>query len=292
VCRIPQPVIQAWSLGNEIEMKCPKCSYLGLDDLDRCRNCGYEFALSEAVDPPDLSIRSDTGPGEPLPTLPLFGRGLDDDAPLITRPSPPRVPLSVRRSTPDVPRMRTTPPRTATLDLDLDGSDDAQTAARLPMTSAIAHSIDPGRKPDSAASVGEDAGVSLRLLAVLVDSAILLTIDAAVIYFTMQICSVSSSELGLLPKVPLAAFLVVQNIGYLLAFTAGGQTLGKMAAGLRIVPAHSGDSLDMHCAVKRTVAWLVLAVPAGLGLLSACFSRDHRGLHDRFAGTRVIRASV
>jgi uncharacterized RDD family membrane protein YckC len=276
-------------------MKCPKCSYLGLDDLDRCRNCGYEFSLSEAADPPDLSIRPDAGPGEPLPALPLFGRGADDDSPLITRPSPPRAPLSVRRSTPDVPRIRTTPPRTATLDLDLGGRDDAETPTRRPMPSAIARSIDVSRIADTAASVGdvgEDAGVSLRLLAVLVDSAILLAIDAAVIYFTMQICSVSSSELGLLPKVPLAAFLAVQNVGYLLAFTAGGQTLGKMAAGLRIVPAHSGGSLDMNCAVKRTVAWLVLAIPAGLGLLSACFSRDRRGLHDRFAGTRVVRASV
>jgi len=40
------------------------------------------------------------------------------------------------------------------------------------------------------------------------------------------------------------------------------------------------------------VMWIVLAVPAGLGFLSALFSRDHRGLHDRFAGTRVVRASV
>jgi uncharacterized RDD family membrane protein YckC len=96
----------------------------------------------------------------------------------------------------------------------------------------------------------------------------------------------------MLPKVPLTAFLLVLNIGYLLAFTAGGQTLGKMAVGLRIVCAESGASLDMNCAVKRTVAWLVLAIPGGLGLLSACFTRDHRGLHDRFAGTRVVRASV
>ena len=32
------------------------------------------------------------------------------------------------------------------------------------------------------------------------------------------------------------AFLLVQNGGYLVAFTAGGQTLGKMAAGIRVVP--------------------------------------------------------
>jgi len=267
-------------------MKCPKCSYLGLDDLDRCRNCGYEFSLSEAVDAPDWAMRSETGPGEPLPALPLFARGIDNDTPLITRPSPPRAPLSVRRSTPDVPRLRTTPTRAATLDLDLDGSDDDVPASRRP---ARPESAQP---PRAVPSVGENAGVSRRLAAVVVDTSILMAIDVAVVYFTMQICSVSPAELGMLPKVPLAAFLLVQNIGYLLAFTAGGQTLGKMAVGLRIVSAEPGVSLDMSCAVKRTVAWLVLAIPAGLGLLSACFTRDHRGLHDRFAGTRVVRASV
>jgi uncharacterized RDD family membrane protein YckC len=274
-------------------MKCPKCSYLGLDDLERCRNCGYDFSLSKAaVAPPDLPIRSNAGPGEPLPALPLFVRGQDDE-PLITRPSPPRAPLSVRRSTPDVPRMRTTPPRTATLDLDLEGNDATQPPpVRPPRASVGSPVLRAAESHRGDVDDVEDAGVSLRLLAVLVDSTILVAIDAAVIYFTMQICSVSASELSLLPKVPLTAFLLVQNIGYLLAFTAGGQTLGKMAAGLRIVPAQPGNSLDMSCAVKRTVAWLVLAIPAGLGLLSACFSRDHRGLHDRFAGTRVIRASA
>jgi uncharacterized RDD family membrane protein YckC len=38
--------------------------------------------------------------------------------------------------------------------------------------------------------------------------------------------------------------------------------------------------------------WILLAVPAGLGFLTALFSRDRRGLHDRFAGTRVVRASA
>jgi uncharacterized RDD family membrane protein YckC len=267
-------------------MKCPKCSYLGFGDLERCRNCGYEFSLSETVDLPDLAIRSESGPGQPLPALPLFARGIDNDTPLITRPSPPRPPLSVRRSTPDVPRLRTTLQRAATLDLDLDGSEEVAPALRPLAPPGSAQS------PHAVSDAREDAGVTRRLAAAVVDTSILMAIDLAVVYFTMQICSVSSSELGLLPKVPLAAFLLVQNIGYLLAFTAGGQTLGKMAVGLRVVSAESGASLDMNCAVKRTVAWLVLAIPAGLGLLSACFSHDHRGLHDRFAGTRVVRASV
>jgi uncharacterized RDD family membrane protein YckC len=83
----------------------------------------------------------------------------------------------------------------------------------------------------------------------------------------------------------------VQNGGYLVAFTAGGQTLGKMAAGIRVVPAADDAPLDLGRAFLRTLMWGVLAIPAGLGFLTALFSRDHRGLHDRFAGTRVVRAA-
>jgi uncharacterized RDD family membrane protein YckC len=108
----------------------------------------------------------------------------------------------------------------------------------------------------------------------------------------MQICGVTVSDFGVLPKGPLLAFLIVQNGGYLAAFTAGGQTLGKMVTGIRVVAAEESESLDPGRAVLRTLLWLVLAVPAGLGFLTALASRDHRGLHDRVAGTRVVRASV
>src|SRR5262245_28714187 len=42
-------------------MKCPKCSYLGFETSDRCRNCGYDFSLLDA--PPsegdiDLALKS------------------------------------------------------------------------------------------------------------------------------------------------------------------------------------------------------------------------------------------
>ena len=108
----------------------------------------------------------------------------------------------------------------------------------------------------------------------------------------MQICGVALEEFAILPKGPLVVFLVVQNVGYLVAFTAGGQTLGKMAAGIKVIAEDADATLDVGCALKRTVMWLLLAVPAGLGLLSALFDHDHRGLHDRFAGTRVVRASA
>jgi uncharacterized RDD family membrane protein YckC len=65
-----------------------------------------------------------------------------------------------------------------------------------------------------------------------------------------------------------------------------------MAAGIKVVAADADAPLDVGRALVRTIMWLILAVPAGLGFLSAIFSHDHRGLHDRFAGTRVVRASA
>ena len=42
-------------------MKCPKCSYLGFETSDRCRNCGYDFSLvtnaNAASRVPDLPLR-------------------------------------------------------------------------------------------------------------------------------------------------------------------------------------------------------------------------------------------
>jgi uncharacterized RDD family membrane protein YckC len=324
-------------------MKCPKCGYLGFEQVDRCRNCGYDFSFSApaAATVPELPLRNESQGMNPLDDLslvdaamgaypatigsvppdldrlfgvpedvaepvrsrstaqpareelPLFGPPIPDDEPLITKASPPRTPLAVRRATPEANRLRTEVPRTPSLALSLDL--EAQPSVALPPPERTIQppwtSVERERQETPEASV-QDAGVGARFLAVAIDLLILAVIDVIVIYFTIQICAISVDDLGLLPKGPLIAFLFVQNGGYLVAFTAGGQTLGKMAAGIRVVPNESDASLDLGHAFLRTLMWVVLAVPAGLGFLTALFSRDHRGLHDRFAGTRVVRASA
>lgn len=40
-------------------MKCPKCSYLGFETGDRCRNCGYDFSLIADADPDPIEIDLD-----------------------------------------------------------------------------------------------------------------------------------------------------------------------------------------------------------------------------------------
>lgn len=226
-------------------------------------------------------------PAAPADALPLFGGPITDDVPLITKASPPRAPLAVRRATPEVPRLRPESPRPTSAEPRLD----------LDVPEAPVSSIGPSARarhlawPEPAAEVDGDAAIGARLVAVAIDLLVLAAIDAIVIYFTLQICGLKASELGILPKGPLLAFLAVQNGGYLVAFTAGGQTLGKMATGIKVVAAGSGASIDVGRAALRTLMWIVLAVPAGLGFLSV-LAGDRRGFHDRFAGTRVVRASA
>jgi uncharacterized RDD family membrane protein YckC len=308
-------------------MKCPKCGYLGFEHVERCRNCGYDFSLSPPPNLPELRIRRDEPyEGSPLDDLalvdavaltmpesaprpdtagadgaaraawsssqtgarrelPLFGDPMPDDVPLIVKASPPRTPLAVRRATPEVPRLRADQPRASALDLAPDSGQE-QTA---PSPGARAHR---GAWPERDPHVGpQPAALSARVAAVAIDLIVLAAIDALVVYFTAQICGLTARDLDVLPRAPLLAFLLVQNGGYLVAFTAGGQTLGKMAAGIKVVPTHADASLDLGRALVRTLVWTALAVPAGLGFLTALFGHDRRGLHDLCAGTRVVRVS-
>lgn len=218
-----------------------------------------------------------------------------DDEPLIKHASAPRAPLAVRRATPEVPRLRNEQPRPQSLELALDGElseapADAPAGVLTPGQRAQRVRWPPPRSEPSD-DREENATVMARVFAVAIDLLLLAAIDSIVIYFTMQICGLTLEDVGILPKGPLLAFLLVQNGGYLVAFTAGGQTLGKMAAGIRVVPTESA-SLDLGRAFLRELMWFLLAVPAGLGFVTALFSRDYRGLHDRFAGTRVVRATA
>ena len=68
-----------------------------------------------------------------------------------------------------------------------------------------------------------------------------------------------------------------------------GTALIEFALVLPILCVLAMGMLDFGRALIRELAWFALAVPAGLGLLTV-LSRDHRGIHDRCAGTRVVRA--
>ena len=298
-------------------MRCPKCHYISFDSGDRCRNCGYEFSLAVEQSPVDVSIRRDELPpgrvqdvsltaldtplsgaarsgsgqsgddpfaGRPisLADLPLFtDRVADDQAPLVTPPAVPRPPLSVRRANPNArPRPRPVPEE---LSLDLASEPDERDLSG------------PALMADEALETTDAAGIGRRFGAGLIDLAVLGSIEATVCYLTLRLSGLTPAEWRLLPLPPLIAFLLLLCGGYFILFTAaGGQTIGKMATRIRVVPAGaSGDAglrVSFNAAFIRTVASLGSVLALGTGFLPALFSTDRRAFHDRVADTRVVNA--
>jgi uncharacterized RDD family membrane protein YckC len=309
-------------------MRCPKCQYIGFDSGERCRNCGYDFSFIEQDTPLDLPITTGTEPVGPMVDLqlssrtappgarpsdveveetadrsnarraaagatvdlPLFTGNGTSDAPLVTPPAVPRPPLAVRRPAPVITRPRVRRGDTPDVDdepeLDLEVPDEAPRA-----TLAAGSSADRSFAPVFEV---EAAPAGARLVAAVIDALILGTIDVGVVYLTLRLLGLTFADVRMLPVIPLGAFLVLLNGGYTTIFTtAGGQTIGKMAAGIRVVrmlDATSVSRVPFDRAVVRSVAYLASLLPAGLGFIVALFSPDGRALHDKLAETRVIRA--
>jgi uncharacterized RDD family membrane protein YckC len=306
-------------------MRCPKCQYISFESGDKCRNCGYELSLTFDAADLDLPIKTGTEPMGPLADLdldaaplmtpaegpapppaarpgagggrgapgpgefPLFrAGGVEEDAPLVAMPAAPRAPMAVRKSSLAPPRA-TRHQEEPELDLEMPGeegvhADHSGGSPRLPGATAATAVAD---------GLPQTASAGSRVLAALIDLVLLASIDAGVLYLTLRLSGVAFSEIAMLPVVPFASFLAILNGGYLVIFTvAGGQTIGKMAAGIKTVnddESAATDRVPLAQAVIRAVAVLVTVAPAGLGFLPALVGADRRALHDRIAGTRVVR---
>jgi uncharacterized RDD family membrane protein YckC len=305
-------------------MKCPKCGYLGFETTDRCRNCQYDFSLAPFQPEPDLLLQTDdrhegavdfdlppiTKPADALSSHALdldrlFGeverKGAaaarehrtaaseggptiaaveDDTATDVERP-PQAVdepPLAVRRSTPEVPRNRprtTRPVRPDSLSFEPE-----------PESTAVSESV-----AVTMVSLMESPSLGVRIGAGLIDLIFLVAIDLAVLYLTLRITGLQNTleDLKVLPPIPFAGFLAMLAFGYLAAFTvAGGQTIGKMLMSLRVI-GDDGRPVDPAGALVRAAGCLLVPVTFGLSYVPALVTSDHRALHDRLAGTRVVR---
>lgn len=285
-------------------MKCSKCGYVGFEAADRCRHCGYDFSLVAVPSPPSaarpvetprpaahrearLTAEPSAALGEPAPLLdlpldaaPAVAPHLAAIAPALTaslfadpQPPPARTPLAVRR-TADRPRARTTPHVVRRSRPELL---DAGVEAGLPAGPEVA--------PVSAAPA-----VS-RAVSALLDIALLVGIDVTVVYLTAQMAGVPVAEVTTLPLVPLVTFLLALNLAYLAVFTAnGGQTLGKMAMGLRVEG--TDGEVTFGSAVVRVAAALAGGLAFGAGFVPALWRADRRAVHDQLAHTRVVKVAA
>lgn len=331
-------------------MKCPKCSYLGFETGDRCKNCGYDFSLIvSSAEPEDIEVdlsldvggdgpparwadEADSALGASLsssslapddaftsapplatgphprervmtppfaaatpvpaarrePALPLFARQADesDDQPLLKVPATPRTPLAVRK-TPDIPRLRAVPRPARRVEPELQFPDDPA-EDEVPIRPTDTPDKSPAWRTSSRPSSNETSGAGARAGAAAIDHLILSAVDLTVLYLTLRMSGLSMPDWQALPVAPLAAFLLLVKIAYFCAFTAvGGQTIGKMAAHIRVVT-DAGDAVEVSRAVQRTMAATVSTLALGLGFIPALIGAERRALHDRVAHTRVV----
>jgi uncharacterized RDD family membrane protein YckC len=220
--------------------------------------------------------------GEPqTPDLPLFGEEAEappDLPPLVSAPASPRRPLAVRRQTPPPSRVRRPHPDTeeagGTLDLP------------LPRYASAGGQADAAAADDGEIAL---AGPLRRVLAALLDVALLTGVHAVTVYFTLRLCGLTFDDWHALPILPMLVFFLLADGGYLVAFTtAGGQTIGKMAFGLKVV--RDGDEgVSMGVAARRALGAIASTLCLGAGLIPALVHDDRRAVHDRLAGTHVIR---
>ena len=285
-------------------MRCARCGVTS-DATDVCPDCGQvvtaslDFDLPSVLDDPTTPI-----PAGPLAELTLDGQALDaalapevgmdpDTAagavrstlPLLpssgvapttasapSKPTPNRArgqrPLAVRRQTPRVPKLR-------------------ERATASPMALEFDH---PGRsaETDGLAATGNPASLGRRVVAAVIDAAFMGAMNAGVLALTARLAGLPVTGTVELPLLPLASFLVILDVGYVVTLTTlGGQTIGKMAVGIRVV-AENGSPATLGAVLMRTAAYVVSVLPAGVGLFGM-LTATRRTLHDHLAATQVVK---
>jgi len=231
---------------------------------------------------PRLDLDRMIGVESPTPDLPLFDEAADlaqDLPPLVSAPASPRRPLAVRRHTPLLARVRRPPP-------------DVRAAGGGTLDLPLPRYASPDRVSRAAALEADGmvlAGSVRRVIAALLDVLLLGGVHWVTLYLTLRLCGLTLADWRVLPLIPLLVFFLLVDGAYLTAFTtAGGQTIGKMAFGLRVVR-DDQEAVSMDVAATRAMGAIGSALCLGTGLLPALLNDDRRALHDRLAGTHVVK---
>lgn len=107
--------------------------------------------------------------------------------------------------------------------------------------------------------------------------------DTGNIFAVMQVLAGKISALSVLNLVVFIAYYII-----LPAYVLQGRTLGKKLMKLRIVTIEGEEIPDVLTLVKREVLGKFLSSFLLIGYFMILFSKNHSGLHDRIAKTKVI----
>ena len=86
------------------------------------------------------------------------------------------------------------------------------------------------------------------------------------------------------------AISTIVSYGYYIALEGGprGQTVGKMALGIRIIDFNGGGPIGYPRALVRQLVKIVSAIPLGLGYFWMLWDKENQCWHDKAANDVVV----
>lgn len=132
------------------------------------------------------------------------------------------------------------------------------------------------------------AGFWIRLLAHLVDSIILLIVLAPLSLILPQVAAGASLAEAIFNANTLVS-MVLSAILVIFCWRKWQATPGKMLGRIIIVDAETGGQPTMRQHIVRYVGYIASFLTLLLGYLWVAFDKRKQGLHDKLAGTLVVR---
>lgn len=133
-------------------------------------------------------------------------------------------------------------------------------------------------------------GFWARVLATLIDSVLIMAITLPPLLAIYGLAYLENNE-----AVSGLADILISNILpmilVILFWTKKQATPGKMAVSAKIVDAETGGKPSKKQCVGRYFAYILSAIPLGLGFLWVAFDPKKQAWHDKLAGTVVVKVS-
>jgi uncharacterized RDD family membrane protein YckC len=139
------------------------------------------------------------------------------------------------------------------------------------------------------------AGLVTRLVAFLIDAAIVTVIALVVTGSVSLVLSIFGSSIGDLPswiKVVFGAggWILLNLVYFMGSWTLTGQTAGMRVMSIRVAGAN-GERLSIWRAAVRAAGMVLAAIPLFAGYLLILVNDRRRGLQDLLAGSVVVLSS-
>ena len=134
-------------------------------------------------------------------------------------------------------------------------------------------------------------GFGKRFLAYLIDYVVLIILSSVIgcgFGFVGVALAESSRDAASLVNLFVQCLSVLVSASYFVVFWAAtGQTLGKMALGIKVVST-DGSPVSWGKALLRYVGYIISGIPLFLGFIWVAFDAKRQGWHDKIASTYVV----